>query len=75
MSVTCYDEPLDQKVIYHNLEKVLKLLPKFSYCVEECFGDYYYKQISLEETVKKAMSENNSLDTRCNTPEDLQNYI
>ena len=43
MCVTCYDQPLSRETILHNFNKMLKLLPKFQYVVEECCGDYYYR--------------------------------
>ena len=56
MNCTCYDAVFDPKITRHNMEKIIKHMPKLTYRIVEIFGDYYYKPMSADETFEKAIT-------------------
>jgi hypothetical protein len=54
MNCTCYDTPLDPNIPIDKFIKAFKIMPKLKYKIKEICGDFYYEEMSEEETIKKA---------------------
>ena len=54
MNCSTYDSN-DPECLHNSFKEVLKIMPKFRYKVKEIMGDYYYEEMSIEETIKKAL--------------------
>jgi hypothetical protein len=54
MNCTCYDTPLDPIIPMEKFVQAFKLMPKLKYKIKEICGDFYYEEMSEEETVRKA---------------------
>lgn len=50
-------------------------MPKFRYKIKEIAGDYYYEEMSHEETVKKAFLRPESPDKVLRNQHDIDQYI
>ena len=75
MNCMCYDAKVDPTITRHNMEKVVKHMPKLTYKIVEIAGDYYYKPMSVEETFEKAMMVNMDPKTCLKDKNDVDRYI
>lgn len=53
MGVQMFDKSTDD-LMYHMYRNVIAKIPKLRYKVKEIAGDYYYEEMSVEETIEKA---------------------
>ena len=74
MSVSAYDKDLSWDIFMHNIEKVLATMPKISYKVVECAGDYYYEALDMHEALKMAIQEIKDPEMKLKTHQDIANY-
>ena len=54
MNCSTYDS-LDPDILHLNFKKILRQMPKFRYKIKEIMGDYYYEEMSIEETCQKML--------------------
>lgn len=49
MNCSTYDSP-NPDTVHMAFKNCIKMMPKFRYKVKEIMGDYYYEEMSIEET-------------------------
>lgn len=54
MSCSMYSKP-NTDVILNRWKKFYKMHPKFRYKIKVVAGDYFYEEMSIEETIKKSI--------------------
>lgn len=80
MNVSFYDDPPDAVVVEHNLRKLMKSCPKFTYKIVEFAGEYYYQKlhsdldVATKMALEMAMTNNKDPKTYLQTDEDIDNY-
>lgn len=52
-----------------------KRYPKMRYKIKEIFGDYYYEEMSIEETVRKGIQTVESDDKLLHCQKDICNFV
>lgn len=65
-----WDEEIPKKFI-----KVIEMFPKMRYKIKIIFGDYYYEEMSKEETIQKAILTFKSKDKELKSYQDVNDYI
>ena len=74
MNCSTYDSP-DPDTIHLNFKKSIELMPKFRYKIKEIMGDYYYEEMSIEETCRKALIRPESPDKILKSQAEIDEYI
>ena len=57
MNCACYDSIIDLDIVRVSMRRHFKTKPKFLYKIVEIYGDYYYKEMTEEEVLDKAVIE------------------
>ena len=55
MNCIYIDKKISREDLVHNCMKAAIHLPTMRYCVETVGGDYYYREMSMEEAMSKAV--------------------
>ena len=55
MNCIYFDKKISREDLLHTCMKVAIYCPKMRYCVECIGGDYYYKEMSMDEAMNKAV--------------------
>jgi len=63
--------PLEEGTVKRIFTKLCEKIPKLRYKIVSIAGDYYYKMMSIEETIEKALPE---LKFKLKTKEDLKKF-
>lgn len=80
MNVVYYDGIVDEATVRFNTNKLAAFMPKFSYKMVECCGEYYYKQMhpdkktAIDLAFSQATTFNEDPKTMLKTPEDVDLY-
>lgn len=74
MNCSTYDSP-DPDLVQNAFRKSIEQMPKFRYKVKEIMGDYYYEEMSIEETCKKALLRPESPDKILKSQAEIDEYI
>jgi hypothetical protein len=68
------DKPCEEAAL-RNFSKLFDIMPKLTYKIKEIGGDYYYEQMSREETMAKAFIRPSGPDKILRSQKDIDAYI
>lgn len=74
MNCSTYDHP-DRDAVHLRFKELIKIIPKFRYKVKEIAGDYYYEEMSFEETCEKALIGPESPEKVLKSQSEIDQYI